>query len=127
LTTAASIWASAAIGLSVGVGDMSGAVGLTVLVVVALHVLDPVEAMLTGEREMKRVAIQAEDSGEILSAFDALVRRFDMETRNIGINRDLQGRRVEINAIVVCSRETDVTQFLQEAAKLPGVTRVQLE
>ena len=52
LTTAASIWASSAIGILVGVGFYLGALGLTILIVVSMSIVPRVERHLPARAAM---------------------------------------------------------------------------
>jgi putative Mg2+ transporter-C (MgtC) family protein len=53
ITTAASVWVAAAIGLSAGLGFWAGAISATLVAVVALYVLKPVSHLI-GERNKQR-------------------------------------------------------------------------
>jgi putative Mg2+ transporter-C (MgtC) family protein len=127
LTTAASIWASAAIGLAVGAGYLVGALGLTVLVVAALLVFDPLEAWLTGDWEIRKIVIRASDVPELTGAVESLVKKYSMQTREMGITRDLKEKTVEVELSVLCRRETNFPSLLQEMSQIQGVTRVQID
>ena len=53
ITTAASVWVAAAIGLSAGLGFWAGAISATLVAVVALYALKPVSRLI-GERSKQR-------------------------------------------------------------------------
>lgn len=127
LTTAASIWASAAIGLAVGAGFIVGALGLTVLVVAALLLFDPLESWLTGDWDLKKIRVTGSDGPELMSEVDKLVRKHGMDTKEMGLKRDLEQKTVEIDLAVLCRRATVYSEFMQEVSKISGVTKIQIE
>lgn len=62
LTTAATLWASAAIGLAVGIGFIEGGVLITLVMLVSLHVLPYVERFATRNSRYCNVIIDLEES-----------------------------------------------------------------
>jgi putative Mg2+ transporter-C (MgtC) family protein len=127
LTTAASIWASAAIGLAVGLGYVVGAVGLTILVVVALMLFDPLESWLVGEREIKRIRVLSRDVPDLMHRVERILGQFAMRSKELGLTRDLTNGTVELDITAVCSGEIDFVKFSKEVGLIEGVTKVQIE
>ncbi|WP_159884630.1 MgtC/SapB family protein [Paenibacillus puerhi] len=88
LTTAASIWVVAAIGLCIGAGFYYGAALTTCLALLSLFVLNKWERVLLRSRKTREVVILAEDKpgalGSIASAFGDL----GMEIVHIKINAE---------------------------------------
>lgn len=62
LTTAATLWASAAIGLAVGIGFIEGGVLITLVMLISLHVLPYVERFATRNSRYCNVIIDLEES-----------------------------------------------------------------
>ena len=57
MTTAASVWVAAAIGLSAGLGFWAGAISATLIAVVALYVLRPVSHWLAARSEQGQLVV----------------------------------------------------------------------
>jgi len=77
LTTAASLWVTAAVGLAAGVGDVGVALVGAVAMLVALALLrlprDWVRSRFTkGQRELRIVLARGGDPGEVLAALESL-------------------------------------------------------
>ena len=62
LTTAATLWASACIGLAVGIGFIEGGILITVMMMLSLHVLPFVERFVTGHSRYCNVFLDIEKS-----------------------------------------------------------------
>ncbi|MDE7232282.1 MAG: MgtC/SapB family protein [Lachnospiraceae bacterium] len=62
LTTAATLWASASIGLAVGIGFIDGAVLITLIMLFSLHVLPFIERFATRNSRYCNVIIDLEES-----------------------------------------------------------------
>lgn len=67
ITTAASLWSAAAIGLSVGVGFWVGAVATTVIVLVALEALEPLSKLAhrVGRRRRAQLVVLLRDGSDL--------------------------------------------------------------
>lgn len=73
LTSAATIWLVAAIGMAVGAGAMYEAVGTTVLVLIVLAVLGRVEVYMTTRQDVSRVTLEIEPEPEQVSYLQSIV------------------------------------------------------
>ena len=62
LTTAATLWASASVGLAVGIGFIDGAVLITLIMLLSLHVLPFIERFATRNSRYCNVIIDLEES-----------------------------------------------------------------
>lgn len=119
LTTAAALWASAAIGLAVGVGRWEVAVGLVVLSVVALVVVDALgNWLLPRQRKVVRdLYLVLPDATRVtavqthLVAHDVNIRRLDMVPLGDHVGVDL----------VVLGREADLAQVQATIRDVEGV------
>lgn len=85
LTTAASLWATAGIGVAVGAGFLSGAIASTLIVITALYGFSRLErAMRKTWYQTLVVETKASDEGlaairQVLTAYDAEIRDFDIK------------------------------------------------
>lgn len=61
LTTAATLWASASVGLAVGIGFIDGAVLITLIMLCSLHVLPFIERLVTRKSRYCNVIIDLEE------------------------------------------------------------------
>ncbi len=72
LTSAASIWFSACIGLAVGSGFIDGAVLVTVLLLSVLHLIPVVERRIYAHSRYVTVHMEVEDAGIVMTVFHRL-------------------------------------------------------
>ncbi|HZQ65256.1 MAG TPA: MgtC/SapB family protein [Gaiellaceae bacterium] len=112
LTTAASLWLVAAIGMAAGAGYWAGAVLATVVGVLSLRPLEWLKERMLPQRAANRLVVElAEDarSGEVL---DALERVGDL----LALRRD--GKRLEVEMRIDRAQRTPA---LDAVARLPQV------
>lgn len=119
LTTAAALWASAAVGLSVGVGRWQVGVGLVVLSLVALVLLNrAADRMLTSQRKQVRdLYVVLPDAASMppvqrhLHDHDLKIRKLDMVELGDHVGVDL----------VVAGTEEDIEQAVGTIHDVEGV------
>lgn len=84
ITTAASLWSAAAVGLAVGVGFWVGAVATTVIVLFALEALEPLSKLAhrVGRRRRAQITVIMTDEGD-LDRLIAELRQADSPIRKL--------------------------------------------
>lgn len=85
LTTAATIWVAAGIGLCVGVGFPTLGVGITLLVLAVLVVMDPLREFLSRRGEEMRLRLVIPNDGLVLRRLWTLLQSNEIPERDIRI------------------------------------------
>ncbi len=83
LTSAATIWLVAAIGMAVGSGAILESVGSTVLVLLVLTVLGRIEKFLTTHQEVSRVTLEIEPEPERVTSLQEIVERTGLRVNHL--------------------------------------------
>jgi putative Mg2+ transporter-C (MgtC) family protein len=112
LTTAASLWLVAAIGMAAGAGYWAGAVLATVVGVVSLRPLEWLKNRLIPERTAQRLVVELAEGASSGPVLEALERSGDL----VALRRD--GRRLDVELRVDRDRRA---QALGEVAGLDEV------
>jgi putative Mg2+ transporter-C (MgtC) family protein len=90
LTTAASLWLVAAIGMAAAAGFWKGAVLTTIIALVSLRPLEWMKAIAIPQRAAAHLVVQLKDDGTAGDVLDAVERAGDL----LALRRD--GKRLEI-------------------------------
>jgi putative Mg2+ transporter-C (MgtC) family protein len=85
LTTAASLWTVACIGIAVGLGFYSGSILTTVLVILALVVLSKTEGSILGSRKNAILKIRSEDKPGQIGKIGTKLGLFNLNICDISI------------------------------------------
>jgi putative Mg2+ transporter-C (MgtC) family protein len=112
LTTAASLWVVAAIGMAAGAGFWKGAVIGTVVGIISLRPLEWLKGKAIPQRAAARLSIELAEGGSAGAVLEALERAGDL----LALSRD--GRRLEIE---VRMDRQQRTRALEEIAALDDV------
>ena len=127
LTTAASVWAVAAIGLGIGAGLYLPSLIAAILIVVVLWILNKLEKALFRQRLVKVLVIESEGTGPDGSVVQQTIAGFGMRIRTV----DLEYRPMEpftgLRYIVYAPRMLRFERLIEELGQLPGVTRISIE
>ena len=124
LTTAASLWATAAIGMAAGAGYYFGAVATTVVVVLSLYLLRKVRARVIQRFQTSFAVLNvvfSEAGGEISGVVEKL-EDYDIEIR--GLDAELEDGRARYAIQLRVPPRQPVHEALQEIIELSGVRRV---
>jgi putative Mg2+ transporter-C (MgtC) family protein len=119
LTTAASLWVVAAIGVSVGVGMYGLAVGVTVLVIVALWPLGALKRALSGRRATaKRLAVTLDPQASVVSALGA-VEGSGYAIESVEVREEEERRLLDV--VVDIPADASLGPLLDELGRIDGV------
>jgi putative Mg2+ transporter-C (MgtC) family protein len=119
LTTAASLWVVAAIGVSVGVGMYGLAVGVTVLVIVALWPLGALKRVLSGRRATaKRLAVTLDPKASVVSALGA-VEGSGYAIESVEVREEEERRLLDV--VVDIPADARLGPLLDELGRIDGV------
>lgn len=110
LTSAATIWVVAAIGMAIGAGAYTDAIGTTALVMVILWGLGNLEKLIARKSSFSHLVIHARPEVSALEDLEALVRRSGVEVARIESRRE--------NADLVVEFELRGPRRLHDQAKL---------
>lgn len=121
LTTAASLWTVAGIGLTVGSGFYFAAILATVLVVLTLVVLNQLEwNYLSTKHEILTLLIQ-DTPGQLARVF-AVLAKFDVDVFNVELSSDDSGE-AKLDLEVEISAKYSRVKIIEDLVGTPGVKR----
>ena len=119
LTTAASLWVVAAIGVAIGVGMYEFAGATTALVLVALWPLAWVKHMLEGRKdEARRLAVELDPSGSVVATL-ATVEENGYAIQSVEVGEEDEARRVDV--VITTSGDADLGGLLDQLTGLEEV------
>jgi putative Mg2+ transporter-C (MgtC) family protein len=119
LTTAASLWVVAAIGVAVGAGMYAFAVATTALVILALWPLAQVKRMLAGRaEEARRLAVTLEPDTSVVAAL-AAVEESGYTLESVEVREDEEARLLDV--VIKTTADTTLGELLDGIGSLEGV------
>ena len=122
LTTAASIWTVAGIGLAVGAGFLFGAVATTVIVLIALFGFGAIERRMRKDW-YKTLVVEKAGTAQDLARIREVLALHHAEIRDVDIRPSAESRSIVEMSLKLLS-ERDEEPIGSELTKLPGTHRV---
>ncbi len=124
LTTAASLWAAAAIGMAVGAGYYFGAAATTIIVIVALYLLREVRNRLLPRlrTEFGVLNVAFAGTGSEINEVVGTLDRHGVQIRSLGA--EIEGGRATYTIQVRIPPRRSMQEALGEISALSGVERV---
>ena len=124
LTTAATLWASACIGLAVGIGFVEGGILITVMMLLSLHVLPYVERFATRHSRYYNVFFDLEKSRHLHEIIQNL-KEADISIDSLEMSGPDDGEEgISVHMVLYMKKTTDRTQIYDILMKSDKVTSV---
>lgn len=123
LTTAASLWVVACVGLAVGGGFYLMAATSTFLVLFALIVLGTVEDLMRGGRHDNVIVIEVDSDSEDIDKISPALEESGVKVKHINLSKIEDRCLVEVT--INTPYKIDMITVLKKLAALPGVRRIE--
>ena len=126
LTTAAGIWATAAVGMALGAGFYVLGIATGVLIVI-IQIIIRVVFDYTTPRTSIRISIdmEAAQSGTAIHDLSRTLKKLELIQSDNKISHADEGARVQLVTNVVTMKEIDPATVLADIAAIPGVIKVE--
>jgi len=131
LTTAASLWVVAAIGLQIGAGFYFSAAAGTILVFITLWVFNKVEHRFLKSKKVRKLTIQAETEEELLDIVTQRLASRSIMTQKMMLQRIRPSLDMplcwEVQLDIVVPRSMEPKEIVAEMKQIGGVVAVSVE
>lgn len=124
LTTAASIWAVAALGLAVGAGMYGIAFIGAFVILFALTVMDLFEKRVFKERTIRRIILLVKKKHSDIPALKEVLKILDIRVISTGLERNVNEATDKITFLVGVTRRHDVQKLSDLLEKQPGIVSI---
>ncbi|MBD5528669.1 MAG: MgtC/SapB family protein [Lachnospiraceae bacterium] len=124
LTTAATLWASACVGLAVGIGFVEGGILITAMMLISLHVLPYVERFAARHSRYCNVFLDLEKSRDLHIVIQKL-KEADIVIDSMDISKsDTAGEGISVHMVLYAKRPIERTEIYDILMKSDKVMTV---
>ncbi|MBI9058058.1 MAG: MgtC/SapB family protein [Labilibaculum sp.] len=127
LTTAASIWVVAALGLTIGAGMYMGAIIGTAILLIALVVLDVLGKKVFTNKFIKRLNIYTQGQKVHSDDFLPILGKYKVAVRTIDIEHSFEEDKISYYLTVQISEKVKLTDLTSDLNSISGIKRVKLQ
>ncbi len=124
LTTAASLWAIAAVGLAIGGGLYVAAIITTLLILITLAAIKPIEHSFFRASKIKEIKFHAQ-AGFPLLTLDTILKDLNLRLAIIDLQIEKEGQNEIVKIVVESASQIDFLRLLNEIKQFPFVTKVE--
>ncbi len=126
LTTAASLWVTAAIGLAVGAGYYILSLITTVIVFVTLFFLSNLDFKIYRENKKKLICI-TEYAGEVVADITSLLTLNNININKVNIEKDQINKQLKIEFVLNVDRSKDIQKVNPGLLDIDGLKKISWE
>lgn len=127
ITTAASVWAVACVGLACGYGFFTGAVAATVLIWAVLMYLKVVEDRLAFKEKIRLVEVEAKAENQILFPLNVIFKDLGLVIKSLEVTENQATQMQRVICHLECKNKVfDYTLISSKIKEIEGVLRVSL-
>ena len=125
LTTAASLWAVACVGLAAGIGFYEGAVISTILIFITLILLKKIEKQIAVKKQCRNIIIEIANMPEIIYKLTDVFSRYDVLIKNIEyFNGEKTDGDILVKFFIKPPHTFSLEDIVQDLCKIEGVRKV---
>lgn len=126
LTTAASLWTIAGVGLAVGAGFYSAALLATTLVFVVLSGFKIIETRLMGTKGAQVLLVRIEDKPGMLGGIGSAFGEMSVNIKNIEMVQE-EGRIAQIRLALEIPKSVSMTTIIERLVSIEGLKTAEWE
>ena len=126
LTTAASLWTTAIIGLAVGAGYFLLGLAATLCVLFVLIALDSMEKKFLRSHATRVVSIRGTDRPGFLDDVKKTLLAFHVPLRSVSLSRDLKNTSLQIEGVAKLSKAQSMEDLVRAISEIEGVADFQI-
>jgi putative Mg2+ transporter-C (MgtC) family protein len=127
LTTAASLWSVAAVGLAAGGGMYFAAVGATALMLIILVVIKPIESHMRTARQTWLISLNIDHEHCSLAAISAVIDKAGLKRETVNVRSTPDQTEDEVRIGIKQAPMQAVNAVLDALRTQPGVRQVTLD
>ncbi len=121
LTTAASIWTTAMIGMSTGSGLILMAAVCTGLVLFTLIIMNSFEKSFIHEKITRTIVIKGNDHPRFLEEIEKHMQKFKISVKSTSFSKDVIKNHIEVKQVIKLQNDTDMDLIIADVQKIEGV------
>lgn len=121
LTSAASIWNTASIGMAAGSGLFLTASAGTALLLFTLIILNSFEKSFIHEKITRTIVIKGSDHPRFLEEIKTHLNNFKIAVKSISFSKDVVNNQIEVKSVIKVFNDQDMDLIICDIQKINGV------
>ena len=127
LTTAASLWTTAGIGLAAGAGFYVGSLLATIIIIIALTLLSKWEKVFLASKGTRSINLVAKDVPDIIGKVEKTLNKYGIAITTIQIYRNVIRDSLDIIATVTTAPGLNISALSNDLTSYGEVSEVEIQ
>lgn len=127
LTTAASIWVVAALGLAIGAGMFWAVLVGTLILLFALVVLDALEKKIFAAKYIKRLNVYVQSNNVTTEQLAPIIKSYGISIRTIDLEYFKEQDSMTYYFTIHISEHVNINNLTDELSNIHGITKIKLQ
>ena len=126
LTTAASLWTMAVVGLAIGAGHYLSGVAATALILMSLIILNVIEKRFINTYATMIIEIAADDRKGLLEDIHKTIGKIVKSYSSPSVERNIKSKRVRVEYTVKLQSSVSTEHVLDMISKIDGIRAIKI-
>lgn len=126
LTTAASMWTMAIVGLTIGAGYFAAGVTTTVILFVILAIVNVFEERMILSYSTLHLIVEADDQPGLVAHLKTILKGPQRNVKTFGLDKNLDEQTVMIDVVLRIFQNETLEGIVEELANVEGIYRVKV-
>ena len=126
LTTAASLWTMAVVGLVVGAGHYISGIAATVIILIVLIILNIIEKRYINQYSTMTIVVIADDRKGLLDEIHKMIGKIAKSNGTPGVEKNIKSRRIKVEYSVKVLTTSPVEDLIDKISKIDGIRMVKV-
>ena len=127
LTTAASLWSMAIVGLAIGYGYFLAGIVTTALMMLILTVINAIENRYIRVTSMHSVTVDIKDSNDTLRLVRKALAESAEQIKTFGVQRSIKNGHLRLESIARIPRGERLEKLVETISHIEGVRNIKIE
>ena len=126
LTTAASLWTMAVVGLAIGAGHYLSGCAATALILISLIILNTLEKRFIHPFATVLLQISADDRIDLIDEVDRIISKIANPIGTPSVEKNLKARRVRMEYTIKVSTKVSTQNILETIELIDGIRSIKI-
>jgi putative Mg2+ transporter-C (MgtC) family protein len=127
LTTAASLWTMAIVGMTVGAGYYLVAVVTTLIILIVLALLDIIEKRFLKVSASRYITVEADYKKGVVKSVRYIVKEFSDQLISYTLQKSVKNKRIRINVVARIPHDQKMENLVEAISDIDGVRNIKVE
>lgn len=126
VTTAASLWTMAIIGIAIGAGYLWIASAAALVILITLTAINEIENRYIHSYQIKTVEVSVSDNEKVSEAIHRILSNQSEKIVTINYKKQISDQRLHISAVLKLSHDANIEEIIHQLSEIKGMRTIEV-